>query len=269
MIQASRLQREFGFKVKSASSGYVSTFIRLMAITDDNLNAATMQLTAVFVVALTSLYFFVRWSKERKRLEYERLIKAEKEGRRDNPERSALLRRIDETAREEKVRDATHRYTRINDNHCSNSRVGSQEARDEYEENESSAHVPTVSVLAYATIFPSLQASRSLLQTLKSNMISAEHSHLLPSILKNLLTGDVKYFKVNVQKDRPFYKHVFRYKCFRELLENLGFESGDEVGYINYPHPLSARNASFISMAWEEVRSEEAVRSERRLHFIP
>ncbi|GMH69699.1 hypothetical protein TL16_g05223 [Triparma laevis f. inornata] len=97
-------------------------------------------------------------------------------------------------------------------------------------EEASNNTLHTISILSYSTFFPSLQSSRTLLQTLKSNLISSEHSHLLPSILKNLLTNNVKYFKVNVQKDKPFYKHVYRYKCFKELLTNLGFESGDREG---------------------------------------
>ncbi|GMH69941.1 hypothetical protein TrLO_g14440 [Triparma laevis f. longispina] len=205
VIQASNLQKQ-GFTIKSASNSYVQQFIRLIAITDDEMNSMTIKIIACIVILATSLYVYWKWKKNQENRERERLIKKEKEDRElsrdDGFERSVLLRRIDEIAR----------------------------VREEEKEEASNNTLHTISILSYSTFFPSLQSSRTLLQTLKSNLISSEHSHLLPSILKNLLTNNVKYFKVNVQKDKPFYKHVYRYKCFKELLTNLGFESGDREG---------------------------------------
>lgn len=90
-------------------------FIRLIAITDDEMNPMNIKIIACIVILATSLYVYWKFKKDQENRERERLIKKEKEDRElsrdDGFERSVLLRRIDETARvrEEEVRHETRK----------------------------------------------------------------------------------------------------------------------------------------------------------------
>ena len=114
--------------------------------------------------------------------------------------------------------------------------------------------VPTkVLQLSFSLLFPTLQASRKLLNTLKSNAITSSYSHLLPTVLGNLVENSrvEKFYSININSKNNFYKYVYKYKPFRGLLHNLGFADGGK-GMISLPFPMPATLRRLVQISiWE------------------
>ena len=118
--------------------------------------------------------------------------------------------------------------------------------------------LPTSTQPSFSALFPSLQASRLLLRTLSTNAISKPHSPLLGKVLSNLHgNGRVeKYYTLNVNRNNNFGKHVWRYKAFRALLLNLGFNENSEERQITLPYPMDSRTRRLIEVSIYELKGQ-------------
>ncbi|GMH76147.1 hypothetical protein TrRE_jg3112, partial [Triparma retinervis] len=110
---------------------------------------------------------------------------------------------------------------------------------------------------SFGGLLPAMQASRKLLRTLSSNVISAPFSHLLPSVLSNLHGNprSQKFHEVNCGKKTQFRKHVWRYRPFRELMVGLGFAMGDD-DVVRAAFPLTQRMRRFVEIAIFELKGQ-------------
>ena len=117
--------------------------------------------------------------------------------------------------------------------------------------------LPPETTISFASLFPSLQASRTLLRTLSTNPISAPYAHLLPTILQNLLkkNREEKYYQINAVDKSNFFNKVWRYKPFRALLTNLGFTLGDD-SVLRLPFPMSQRIFRLLSITISELKGQ-------------